>query len=153
MRPLLNRGFTLIELMITVAIVGIIAAIAYPSYIDSVRAGRRSEAMSALLKLQLAQEKWRANNTSYTSTIGGTCTTGLCWSSADISGTYYTIAISAASSSGFTGTATPVSGKGQENDKANGVNCSTSSSPLKVNQDGPITSDGGIDKSACWKKN
>lgn len=59
------RGFTLIELMIVVAIVGVLAAIAYPSYQDSIRLARRSDAADGLMNLQGLQEKYRANNTIY----------------------------------------------------------------------------------------
>lgn len=60
-------GMTLIELMIVVAIMGIIAAIAYPNFTDYVKQGRRADAMGELMKLQMAQEEYRLRNTSYAS--------------------------------------------------------------------------------------
>ena len=59
------QGFTLIELMITVAIIGILAAIAYPSYQDSVLKGRRAEGRTALLNLLQQQERYYTQNGSY----------------------------------------------------------------------------------------
>lgn len=58
-------GMTLIELMIVVAIIGIIAAIAYPNFTDYVKQSRRADAMGELMKLQMAQEEYRLRNTSY----------------------------------------------------------------------------------------
>lgn len=138
-----HPGFTLIELMIVVAIVGLLAAIAYPSYMDSVRKGRRAEAITALYQIQLAQEKWRANHDSYTTTLSN-----LGFSTANIpsSGTaYYQIAVSAASGTGFTATATAQSAGGQNNDTAGGVSCT----PLTINQNGPVLTT----QAACWGKN
>ena len=60
-------GFTLIELMVTVAIVGILAGIAYPSYQDSVRKSRRSDVEGVLLGLANAMER---NFTTATATNG-----------------------------------------------------------------------------------
>ena len=54
-----NRGFTLIELMIVVAIIAILAAIAIPSYLDRVRRSRRSSVESTLQSVGLTQEKVR----------------------------------------------------------------------------------------------
>jgi type IV pilus assembly protein PilE len=65
-----TAGFTLIELMIAVAIVGILAAIAYPSYVDSVRKGRRNDGMSTLLDAAQKLEVFRARNGNYTTTPG-----------------------------------------------------------------------------------
>ena len=58
-------GFTLLELMLVVVIIGILASIAYPSYRDFVLRAKRSEGKAALLKVQLAQEKYRANHINY----------------------------------------------------------------------------------------
>lgn len=55
-----SRGFTLIELMITVAIVGILAAMAFPFYQEHINKARRSEAMSALTNAAAAYERFRA---------------------------------------------------------------------------------------------
>lgn len=67
--PAAQRGFTLIELMITVAVVGVLAAIAYPSYQEYLLRARRAEAQSLLSEAAARQERWRAQNGSYTTTV------------------------------------------------------------------------------------
>lgn len=58
-------GFTLIELMIGIAIVGILAAIVYPSYTDGVNRSRRAEAMTELARIAALQEQYYADNRTY----------------------------------------------------------------------------------------
>jgi type IV pilus assembly protein PilE len=60
-----NRGFTLVELMVVVAIVGILAAVAYPSYTDQVLKGRRAEGRTALADLLMQQERYLTQSNVY----------------------------------------------------------------------------------------
>ncbi len=60
-----GRGFTLIELMLVLLVIGVLVAIAYPSFVDQVRKSRRADAIAALTSVQQAQERWRANNPAY----------------------------------------------------------------------------------------
>ncbi len=66
------RGFTLIELMIVVAVIAILAAIAYPSYQDSVRKSRRADAKAALLDLAQFMERNYTTANRYDQNSAGT---------------------------------------------------------------------------------
>lgn len=105
-----NPGFTLFELLIVVAIIGVISAIAYPAFTNTLRQARRADAYDSLMYLQNLQEKFRASNTSYgtltQSTFPGTTSNG----------GFYTIAVSSPSATGYVSTATAVTGTTQADD-------------------------------------
>ena len=69
MRSKQQRGFSLIELMMAVAVVGILAAIAYPSYRDQVRKSNRTEARTALSQVTQTLERCYTRNFGFTSCL------------------------------------------------------------------------------------
>ena len=95
-----TQGFTLIELMITVAIVGIVAAIALPSYSSYVRKTRRADAMATLSQDQTTLERCYAANFTY---AVPPCATP---SAASLKGYYTIAATSTATTYTLTATAT-----------------------------------------------
>ncbi len=60
-----QRGFTLIELMISVAIVGILTSVALPSFESQLQRARRTDALVATMQVQMAQERFRSNTMAY----------------------------------------------------------------------------------------
>lgn len=62
-------GYSFLELLIVLLIVSILVTIAYPSYAAQVGKGRRVDAMTALHRIQQAQERWRADHASYTADL------------------------------------------------------------------------------------
>ena len=61
-----SRGITLLELMVVVVIIGILAAVSYPSYRDFAARAKRNEAKAALLQVATNQERFYLNNNTYT---------------------------------------------------------------------------------------
>ncbi len=132
-----SRAFTLIEMLLAIAVIAILAGIAMPSYQDYARQSRRIDGQTALMSLQMAQERWRANNQSYSASLSDL---GVSTSSSE---NHYTIAITSGSTSagGYTATATAQSTSPQAGD----TGCST----LTLSQSGNQTS---MTPAACWKK-
>lgn len=84
-----SAGFTLIELMIVVAIVGILSAIALPAYTDYIRRGRIPEATGTLAATQVQMEQWYQDAKTY---LNGTA----CGVAAPAAGKYFTYSYSVA---------------------------------------------------------
>lgn len=109
-----QNGFTLIELMIVVVIVGIIAAIALPSYQSYVVKGNRAAAQAFMMDVENRQKQYLLDARSYATDVA---TLGMTPPS-DVSD-FYTVSIATTSAPpAFTITATPIAGTKQESDGA-----------------------------------
>ncbi len=64
-----EQGFTMIELMITVAVIGILVAVGLPSYSNAVRKSNRSEAQSALMNIATRQQQMLVDTRKYVATV------------------------------------------------------------------------------------
>jgi len=89
------RGFTLIEMMCTVTVAGLLGSVAYPAYTGTVTKTRRADALAATMALQAAQERYRSGSTRYgsLSDIGMPTTSPA---------GHYMLSVAEASASGYT---------------------------------------------------
>ncbi|MEO6365135.1 MAG: type IV pilin protein [Luteimonas sp.] len=126
-------GFTLIELMIVVAVVAILAAIALPSYQDAIRKGRRGQAKADMVEIAQMYERFRTVNNSYDAYV-------LPFAQSPRTGTAHYLIASVDNASTFTLTATPQGGQ------ANDARCMV----LTVNQAGTKTKSGTGTLQECW---
>jgi len=149
MRGTNRKGFTITELIITMAIIGILSAIVIPMYTNHIRRARRSDAKVALENVRAMEEQFRAENGSYTFNPQDLVSFG--WPSnggnaIDYNPGDYTIPVAggiAADASGFIATATPRAGTRQDRTDGGAAN-----GWLAIDADGNKTSGGADDK---WK--
>lgn len=101
------RGITLIELLAALAIVGILSAIAWPSYSAVVQRAHRNEARLALLRLQHLQERHYTMHRRYAGSLGAAADAGTLASPGETEGGHYRLSVSAsADGQSFTAIAT-----------------------------------------------
>lgn len=134
-----QQGMTLLELMIVVAIVGILAAIALPSFNNSVMKARRADARNSLFDWQLRQAEYFANNASYASMSTLSSSDA---EKGDSGEGYYEITVMSFSTTTFQMKAEPKSGTTQAND-------SDCDDYFCINQDGPLYTSDCAPKT-CW---
>lgn len=129
-----NRGFTLIELMIVVVIMGVIAAIAYPLYTDYVLSSRRAVAVKALTELSSRMQRHWQNRIprSYPATVASV---GM---ASTTEGNHYTLQIASSSTTSFTVQAVAIGSSPQANDSG----CTTMT----------LSATGQKTPAKCWKK-
>jgi type IV pilus assembly protein PilE len=146
-----QNGFTLIELMIVVMIVGILAAIAYPSYQNSVTKSRRADAKSALLELSNWMERYYTAKGCYSvPDANGNCTTTaptLPFTVTPKSGKAnynLTVDVTKPTTSGFTLTATPIIPSGSS------VSPDPTCDALTLDNTGAKTENGTGTVADCW---
>jgi type IV pilus assembly protein PilE len=134
-----TAGFTLIELMIVVAVIAILAAIAYPSYQDSVRKSRRGQAKADMVEYAALAERFRTVNNTYLTAGAVTFTLPSTQSPREVGAqAHYKLALTTQTDDAFTITATAQGG--QTKDRCG--NLSITSAGVKKNTAGTL--------SECW---
>jgi type IV pilus assembly protein PilE len=140
-----DRGVTLIELMIVLVVVAIIAAIALPSYRAHVVRSQRTSAISALMKIQVAQEKFFLQNGRYSQDLSGDPASGGLGIPAVSEGGLYDLSISTSDPFAYVARARPRPGSGPVDDDR----CAE----FTINQNGTRRAlSGSTDTTAdCWR--
>ena len=143
-----QAGVTLIELMTVMVVLAILASIAVPSYRSYMLRTNRTDAKSALMQLQAAQEKFYLQNNAYTDKVTAKAADGGLGLLDTTSHGFYQLGVTlkkigGVDGQGYTATATPITGKGQSDD----AKCAT----FSIDDAGNKTVTGSMGSIACWK--
>jgi len=130
-----TRGFTLIELMIVLAVLSIIVAVGYPSYMEHVKKSRRAEGMGQLLELADRMERSYSDQGTYPTSVSEVYV-------ATTDGGFYTLSIVSANNVSFTVSAAPTGLGRQNTDK-----CKT----FTLTSLGQKSISGSVPNSKCWR--
>ncbi|MCK5727743.1 MAG: type IV pilin protein [Methylococcales bacterium] len=141
-----QNGFTLIELIIVVAIIGILSAIAYPSYQEHIKTSRRVDATAALMGLMNAMERHFTETSSYQKAAKNNADTGkpaIFSETSPLDGktAYYDLTIHKATRTTYTLRATPISTSAQKNNGFLEINHTQSKGSWDKNNNGSIGND------------
>jgi type IV pilus assembly protein PilE len=138
-----QRGITLIELMTVVVVIAILASIAVPSYRGYLIRAQRSDAKTALMQLQTAQEKFYIQNNAYTDQLTVAPPGGL-GLSGESDRQFYALAVAlTAGGQGYRATATPIAGRGQADD--------SKCTEYSITDSGQKDAVGSGGRDYCWK--
>jgi type IV pilus assembly protein PilE len=138
-----HRGITLLELLVTLAVVGIIAALALPAYQRHVQRVNRGEAMVALYALLAEQERFHLRHGTYASRVVAPPPEGLGMAATTESRRYALAVALAADGQSFIATATPTREGGQASD----AECLA----FSMDHRGRRAVSGSGDVAACWR--
>lgn len=138
-----SKGWTLAELLISLALMSVLAALALPAYQQQQRQARRTDGQAALLQLQMEQARWRGTHESYADSL-----TALGWASDRSPLGHYQITLSDATADGYSAQAVGLVGQAADRD------CS----PLRLSWQGTATAIFGAgehpdsDPARCWRR-
>lgn len=140
---LVTRGWTLAELMMALAVMGVLATLAVPSYLQQQRNARRSDGHAALVQIQVDQARWRSSHDSYADTL-----LALGWATDRSGQGHYQISLINVDADGYTALATASGGQALDHD------CT----PLRLTWSGTASAVFGAgdhvdsDPRRCWRR-
>ena len=137
-----ERGWTLSELLVSLALMAVLATVALPAYQGQQRQARRSDAQSTLQQLQLAQARWRGMHNTHASDLAS-----LGWTSDRSPGGHYRITIEDATPEGYTLLAIPIGAQARD----------TVCNPMRLQMQHAASvvfssgADTAADQARCWR--